>query len=92
MSCSGPHESEIYATFALADGAYPGEEAIHRETDVRCRDLLRNTPPATVRGLVIGSIMLFPLEDGWRLDRTVVCVAYDPQNVRVQGAEPIPGV
>lgn len=36
IDCSEPHDSEAYASFDLADGEYPGEDAIYAEADSGC--------------------------------------------------------
>ncbi|SDU16130.1 DUF4190 domain-containing protein [Jiangella alkaliphila] len=85
VPCSGPHEGEVYGTFVFVADEFPGEASMRRESDHRCRELMGSRPPDTVSGAIIGYLSFYPLQGSWPEQRTVACVAYDPDVVRVPG-------
>lgn len=90
VACSGPHEGEVYATFELAEGEYPGLTVVEERADRRCALLLDNSPPETVSGPDYGYLYLYPHGDWWPEIRTVVCIAFDMDDVMPPGLTPAP--
>jgi hypothetical protein len=75
VSCSLPHEGEVYAVFSLPSGPWPGDTAVQEQAEKRCDtelDLYAPKPPATAEVLY-----LHPLQESWSRDRGVTCVATD---------------
>ncbi|TDE13075.1 DUF4190 domain-containing protein [Jiangella asiatica] len=77
VPCSQPHEGEVYARFDLAEGDYPGLDAIVVEADRRCAEALMTYSPTAYSDPTISLFYLYPQEPGWPRDREVVCIAYD---------------
>lgn len=77
VPCSQPHEGEVYASFDLAEGDYPGLDAIVVEADRRCAEALMTYSPSAYDDPTISLFYLYPHEPSWPRDRQVVCIAYD---------------
>ncbi|RIQ21878.1 DUF4190 domain-containing protein [Jiangella rhizosphaerae] len=76
VPCDEPHEGEVYATFDLEDGDYPGEEAISALAGERCDAALLSYSASAYDDRNVGIFFLYPQEVGWPQDREVVCIAY----------------
>lgn len=75
LPCSDPHEGEVFGSFDLSEGAYPGEATVLQEADLRCGDLLREYSTTAFDDSAIGLSYLYPTERSWPSDRKVVCIA-----------------
>ncbi|MCI0425566.1 MAG: septum formation family protein, partial [Actinobacteria bacterium] len=42
VDCEDPHDNEVYATFDVADGEFPGVDALVAEADERCLDVFED--------------------------------------------------
>jgi hypothetical protein len=81
VSCDGPHDVELFAAFAMAEGPYPGVEPVVRAADEGCADALdgRSEDP-------LGLLALWPTVESWTAgDRTVSCGVFDPAGVAFPG-------
>ncbi|MEU6384624.1 DUF4190 domain-containing protein [Streptomyces bauhiniae] len=75
VPCAGAHEGEVFGTFTLADGPYPGEKAV-RDAAARCVDQRHfyAMDDWAVPGDV-AAVDLSPSRETWAFgDRTVTCV------------------
>lgn len=78
VSCEEPHEGEVYAVFTLPSGPWPGRESVKAQAGSRCGGELggyASDPHAPAR---LRYVYLFPNEDMWATDRSVICIAKDP--------------
>lgn len=82
VPCDQPHDNEVFATFELEQGNYPGGADVEQQALEGCTDRF----PEEVVGrygdteLVIG--VLTPTVDGWEAgDREVVCVLSSPDGL-----------
>ncbi len=86
LPCSQPHEGEVYATFELSGGDYPGRSEVERFALGGCqREAVAALPPddKTLYDLVY----LAPSEQTWeRGDRTVSCILSDPTGEPLVGS------
>ncbi|MFF9178871.1 DUF4190 domain-containing protein [Streptomyces sp. NPDC014793] len=76
VPCSGEHDGEVFASFRLRDGGYPGDESVSRTADERCYGL-RDTYAMDAWAVPddVDVYYLTPTERGWRAgDREVTCV------------------
>ena len=78
VPCEEPHDNEVYATFGLPPGAWPGEDQVTELSDEGCLDRFESAIGATYEESVLVVTTLFPTEASWdrRKDREVVCIAY----------------
>ena len=79
VDCDEPHDNEVYEVFALADGDFPGDEAVREQADQGCVaafDAFVGTPYLDSE---LDYAWLVPTQESWDQgdDRTVVCVVYD---------------
>ncbi|MEV4709098.1 septum formation family protein [Actinoplanes sp. NPDC049316] len=77
VSCGRPHKGEVYATFDLPRGAYPGEKAVEKQANDRCTEELDRYAPDGADTLDV--YYQYPDENSWFLDRGVRCIASDPK-------------
>jgi len=75
VPCAEPHEGEVYATFDLPEGDYPGETAIVDQAEAGCDERLSSVAPDAYADPSVGLFYLAPLEASWPDDREVVCIA-----------------
>ena len=75
VPCAEPHEGEVYATFDLPEGDYPGESAIIEQVETGCDERLSAVAPEAYEDQSVGLYYLYPLEISWPDDREVVCIA-----------------
>jgi hypothetical protein len=68
-------EGEVYATFDLPEGDYPGETAIVDQAEAECDERLSAVAPDAYADPSVGLFYLAPLEASWPDDREVVCIA-----------------
>ncbi|MBC7273384.1 MAG: DUF4190 domain-containing protein [Streptomyces sp.] len=76
VPCSGEHDGEVFATVALPDGGYPGDERVTEIADEKCYALLGEY--ALDLWAVpdhVDVYYLSPTSQSWRLgDREITCV------------------
>ncbi|MEU2062999.1 DUF4190 domain-containing protein [Streptomyces sp. NPDC013455] len=79
VPCAGAHDGEVFATFRLPDGAYPGDGEVGDTADERCwilQDGYAMDAWAVPRDVDV--YYLTPTEDSWAAgDREVTCVFGD---------------
>ncbi len=69
--CTTAHSAEVFATFDLPDGAYPGETQVTSTAEKGCTDRLPTLPAG---GDDLDLYYLTPQQAGWKLgDRSVTC-------------------
>ncbi|WP_234367475.1 DUF4190 domain-containing protein [Streptomyces pluripotens] len=76
VSCSGEHDGEVFASFRLDDGRYPGQHSVTNTADKRCWSLQGDYAMdswAVPEGVDV--YYLTPTEESWTAgDREVTCV------------------
>jgi hypothetical protein len=87
VPCSDPHDDEIYYEFTMADGEFPGEEAIYTAADEQCLPQFDTFVGLAYDQSVLDWYPYVPTEGSWTEggDRVVQCVIYEP-NVRTTGS------
>jgi hypothetical protein len=81
VDCSSPHDNEVFYLFDMADGSFPGEEAVQSAAADGCIAAF----PAYVGSEYLDSDLdiypLYPTEGSWDGgDREIVCSVYDWAN------------
>lgn len=86
VPCGEPHRSEIYASFQLADGDYPGVEAAAAEAEVLCLGAFEEFVGVAYDDSLLYATTITPTAESWERvdDREVLCIVYDP-DVEVTG-------
>ncbi|MGV9417498.1 DUF4190 domain-containing protein [Streptomyces sp. NPDC003674] len=76
VPCSGEHDGEVFATFRLRDGRYPGDASVRGTADERCHGL-RDSYAMDAWAVPddVDVYYLMPTEGSWAAgDREVTCV------------------
>jgi hypothetical protein len=79
MSCSKPHDAEVFATFALTGSSWPGDTAVQQEAGNGCAMRLSGymNPQLATAGLT--QEYVYPNESAWKAgERGVVCEVSSP--------------
>lgn len=85
VPCSDPHDNEVYHEFEVADGEYPGDEAIAAQADEGCLGAFAGFVALAYDDSVLGYFPLTPTASGWEQgDRLVQCAIYEP-DIKVTG-------
>jgi hypothetical protein len=76
VPCTQPHEGEVFATFDLADGDFPGDTEVAKLAEDGCVDRLQTYAPKAADDPKVEIYFLHPTSTSWRLgDQGVACVA-----------------
>jgi hypothetical protein len=76
IDCSKPHIYEVYFTFQLPVGPFPGDAAIEEQADNRCQAEFESFVGKSFEDSSLTFSRLTPNAEGWRLqkDREIVCM------------------
>ncbi len=76
VSCTTPHEGEVYDQIRVVESTFPGQPALESEYQARCRLSLMSYAPNAASGSDVGIYLLYPTQATWdNGDRDVVCIA-----------------
>jgi hypothetical protein len=80
VDCREPHYSEVYQSFIIDDGPYPGDDEVSMLADDWCYEDFYDFVGVDYTESVLGYETLFPSEDTWNNmnDREVLCLIFDP--------------
>ena len=79
VPCDQPHDGEIYATFDLPDGEFPGDEQVSTAGEQRCVEEFATYVGISYEESAYELSTLFPSQETWEQgDREYVCIAVDP--------------
>ncbi|MGK3953223.1 septum formation family protein [Microbacterium sp. I2] len=86
VPCADPHDDEVYYAYDLAEGEYPGEEAVKADADATCIPEFANFIGLAYEESVLDYWPLYPTEGSWASgDREVLCIAWDPSGAKLTG-------
>lgn len=88
VSCTTPHEGEVYDQIRVVEANFPGQQALENEYQSRCRLSLMSYAPNAASGSDVGIYLLYPTQATWdNGDRDVVCIATttDKRTVSLKG-------
>lgn len=78
VPCSEPHDDEVYHAYYLADGDFPGEDAILADADSVCVAEFANFIGLPYEESALVYWPMYPTEGSWGDgDREVLCVVYE---------------
>lgn len=75
VPCSKTHLYEAYANFTLPDGDYPGDDEVVAAAEQGCVDRFESYIGIGYDDSEIDVTYLHPLDDSWKIDRGVTCLA-----------------
>lgn len=87
VPCSEPHDSEAYHAFNLADGAFPGQEAIEQAAFEGCDAAYEAFIGIAFEQSQYDWAYYFPTQASWgEGDREILCIIYDPSGAKITGS------
>ena len=88
VPCTDAHDVEVYYAFNIAEGPFPGDDAVGAEADERCYDQFEPFVGASYQESVYGFTTLVPTEDSWEQldDREVLCLIGNYDGTRKTGS------
>ncbi len=80
VPCADPHDNEVYFKFNLADGPFPGDDAIDAEVEAECIPAFEAYVGASYDTSEVYVFPVTPTQESWDTadDREVVCALYVP--------------
>ena len=74
VSCTSPHDAEVFARFSLPAAAWPGSSAVRQEAGDACASRLSGYLNPQLATIGLTQEYVYPNRDAWEADqRTVVC-------------------
>ncbi|MEV1131231.1 septum formation family protein [Agromyces sp. NPDC049794] len=89
VPCAEPHDDEVYATFTLEHGQYPGEAAAEMAANDGCRARFADFIGVAHGDSVFEFYSVYPSARSWndQGDRTVTCLVWYPADTVVGSLE-----
>jgi hypothetical protein len=86
VPCSEPHDDEVYYAYTLADGEFPGEDAIIADADATCIPEFATFVGLAYEESALDYWPMYPTAGSWENgDREVLCIAWDPSGAKLTG-------
>ncbi|MCA1306498.1 septum formation family protein [Microbacterium sp. 2216-1] len=81
VPCDEPHDEEVYDEFAMADGDFPGVDAIQAEAETYCVESFGEFVGMPWEESALEFFAIYPTQGTWEQadDRIVQCVIWDPE-------------
>ena len=74
LSCASPHDAEVFATFSLPQGAWPGASAVQQDAGNGCVSRLGGYLNPQLATAALSQEYVYPNHAAWQAgERTVVC-------------------
>ena len=74
LSCATPHDAEVFATFSLPKGAWPGDSAVQQDAGNGCETRFGSYLNPQFATADLTQEYVYPNQAAWQADeRTVVC-------------------
>jgi hypothetical protein len=74
VSCTSPHDAEVFARFSLPAAAWPGSSAVRRQAGDACASRLGGYLNPQLATIGLSQEYVYPNQQAWQADqRTVVC-------------------
>ena len=88
IDCEEPHDNEVYETFAIPDGDYPGDEAVATAADEGCIEAFDDWAGIAYADSRLFASYFAPTQQSWEQleDREVVCYVYDVDGEPMTGS------
>ncbi|MGO8889585.1 MAG: septum formation family protein [Streptosporangiaceae bacterium] len=74
LSCATPHDAEVFATFSLPQGSWPGASAVQQDAGNGCASRLGGYLNPQLASAALSQEYVYPNHAAWQAgERTVVC-------------------
>lgn len=85
VDCSVEHDSEAYASIALDDGEFPGDDSVKSSAQAGCTEAFTAFAGIDYESSTLDYAYYFPTRGSWATgDRRILCLILDPEQ-RVTG-------
>ncbi|MHA6525119.1 septum formation family protein [Tessaracoccus sp. G1721] len=80
VPCAEAHDNEVYHSFVMPDGEFPGQAAIDAAIEETCLSEFESFVGMAYDVSTLDIFPLTPTEQGWDelADREIICTVYDP--------------
>ncbi|WP_447643816.1 septum formation family protein [Nocardioides zeae] len=80
VPCAEPHDNEIFHTFEMEEGDWPGNEAVSAAADEECNAAFEEFVGIAYDDSTLYWSTITPVQQTWEEidDREVICVIYSP--------------
>ena len=79
LSCTTPHEAEVFATFSLSGSSWPGDAAAQQQASSGCANRIAGYLNPQLLNAGLTQQYVYPNQDAWQAGvRTVVCEVSSP--------------
>lgn len=87
VPCDQAHEDEVYYSYDLPDGDFPGEDAILADADTECVDQFGSFIGIDYHDSALDYWPMYPTTQSWENgDREVLCIAWDSSGAKLTGS------
>ena len=74
LSCTTPHEAEVFATFSLTGSSWPGSSAVQQQASSGCADRIAGYLNPQLLNAGLTQQYVYPDQSAWKAGvRTVIC-------------------
>jgi hypothetical protein len=74
LSCTTPHQAEVFATFSLTGSSWPGEAAVQQQASSGCANRIAGYLNPQLLNAGLTQQFVYPNQEAWQAGvRTVVC-------------------
>jgi hypothetical protein len=79
VPCAEPHDSEAFKSIIMADGDFPGDDAVQTAAVDGCKPAFDAFIGLAYDSSALDFSYYYPTEESWAQgDREILCLAYDP--------------
>lgn len=87
VDCSEPHDNEVFHTFEVDDGEFPGDDGIVAEAQEQCVPAFEEYVGTDYASSRLDVFPITPTEKSWEGgDREIVCALYDVELAKLEGS------
>lgn len=87
LDCAEPHTYEVFSSFLLDDGAFPGDDALQTQALDRCGAVFGDFVGIPYADSALDYSYVSPTEDTWAQgDREILCLIFDPAAAQTTGS------
>lgn len=79
VDCAQPHDSEAFASITMADGDFPGEDAVKTQSQSGCTEKFNSFVGVDYGTSKLDYSYYYPTAQSWEQgDREILCLILDP--------------
>ena len=87
VDCAEPHDNEVFRVYDVADGDYPGDDALVQQAVATCLPALDDYVGDADVASQLDAFPITPTAGSWEDgDREVVCALYDADLAKLEGS------